>query len=574
MEMLADQVIAIDLFSGAGGFTNAARRAAEALGRKLRGIAVNHWKTAINTHATNHPELIHVCEPIESVRPQDLVAQYPDLLTRNGRPYIDLLIAAPECIHHSNARGGKPINDQSRSTAFRLFDWIEVFLPGAIIVENVPEFIIWGPVDEKGRRIRSKRGDVFQAWLQMLRSFGYTVEFRVINAADCGDPQTRKRFCLMAIRDTEGTESIPWPDLPYASPKKLKDTIFTAHLKPWRPARSFLDLGRPSQSIFTRKKPLAANTLERVYAGAEKFGWWEPFLVILRRHMDGLPIDGPLPTIAASGKHIALAEPFITRYHKGEPRAICDPLPTQTGTECFALAQPFILPHWKFNLVGSDSLDDPLRTIDATNGQSIRLAQGTAFLIPNYSEREGQSPRTHDIEEPMPTICASRSHQLAQAFLVNILHGNGNEDPATASKRRTYSLDDPIPTITTAHGQMLAESFLMQYNRTGIPKSLDEPLGTITTRDRFAYVAPIILHLPEEELTFGLDIHLRMLAVDELAAGMSFPSTYIFLGNQEQKVKQIGNAVCGEFAYLHILALLKHLQNQSASEMEPLQEVA
>lgn len=40
-----------------------------------------------------------------------------------------------------------------------------------------------------------------------------------------------------------------------------------------------------------------------------------------------------------------------------------------------------------------------------------------------------------------------------------------------------------------------------------------------------------------------LDIRFRMLQPHELAAAMSFPKTYVFTGNREQKVKQIGNAV-------------------------------
>jgi hypothetical protein len=46
-------------------------------------------------------------------------------------------------------------------------------------------------------------------------------------------------------------------------------------------------LGLKGRSIFNRKKPLAPKTLARIYAGAVKFKWPEPFLVILRNHMAG-----------------------------------------------------------------------------------------------------------------------------------------------------------------------------------------------------------------------------------------------------------------------------------------------
>jgi DNA (cytosine-5)-methyltransferase 1 len=72
-------------------------------------------------------------------------------------------------------------------------------------------------------------------------------------------------------------------------------------VKPWRPAREIIDWELKGRSIFNRKKPLAPKTLERIYAGAVKFGWPEPYLVILRNHMAGQSVDGPLPTIAANG---------------------------------------------------------------------------------------------------------------------------------------------------------------------------------------------------------------------------------------------------------------------------------
>ena len=62
-----------------------------------------------------------------------------------------------------------------------------------------------------------------------------------------------------------------------------------------------------------------------------------------------------------------------------------------------------------------------------------------------------------------------------------------------------------------------------------------EPLGTITTKDRFGLV--------EVEIVGKLDVLFRMLQPHELAAAMSFPKSYHFTGNREQQVRQIGNAV-------------------------------
>jgi DNA (cytosine-5)-methyltransferase 1 len=70
--------------------------------------------------------------------------------------------------------------------------------------------------------------------------------------------------------------------------------------------------------------------------------WPEPFLVILRNHMAGQSVDGPLPTIAANGNayraraadHAGepLVEPFVlSRQGGGAPRSVDEPTPTQVA---------------------------------------------------------------------------------------------------------------------------------------------------------------------------------------------------------------------------------------------------
>ena len=100
--------LAADLFCGAGGASTGLSRAADRAGRKLRLTAVNHWDRAVETHAKNHPAADHHCLNLLTLDPLKAVP--------GGR--LDLLIAAPECTHHSNARGGKPRSDQSRATAW------------------------------------------------------------------------------------------------------------------------------------------------------------------------------------------------------------------------------------------------------------------------------------------------------------------------------------------------------------------------------------------------------------------------------------------------------------------------
>jgi DNA (cytosine-5)-methyltransferase 1 len=94
---------AADLFCGAGGTTTGLMQAAQGLGLDVRLVAVNHWERAMETFAHNHPLAEHYMTDLSGLKPSKAVP---------GRR-LDLLVASPECTHHSNARGGKPCDDQS-----------------------------------------------------------------------------------------------------------------------------------------------------------------------------------------------------------------------------------------------------------------------------------------------------------------------------------------------------------------------------------------------------------------------------------------------------------------------------
>ena len=89
-------------------------------------------------------------------------------------------------------------------------------------------------------------------------------------------------------------------------------------------------------------------------------------------------------------------------------------------------------------------------------------------------------------------------------------------------------------------------AFLIKYyGNEKTPGSIDEPLDTVTTKDRFMLVEPT-----RHEILF------RMLQPHELAAAMSFPVGYQFSGTKTDAVKQIGNAVPVRMARAHCAALL------------------
>lgn len=670
---------AADLFAGAGGATTGLVDACDQLGVGLNLVAVNHWPTAVETHAANYPEHKHICEDIESVNPRKAVP--------GGK--LDLLLAGPECTHHSTARGGKPMNDQSRSSAWCILRWATALTIDTILIENVKEWSSWGPIGSNGRPLKSRKGETFRAFIEALRSLGYKVAWRIFNSADYGDPTTRERLFMQARR---GRRPITWPE-PTHSPRGGKELF--RETQPWVPAREIIDWSIKSQSVFSRKRPLSPNTIARIAAGLRKFGGTaaEPFLVMLNGTTEAQvngsvrSIDDPAPTITAGGEHVGLCHPYIAtfghlepatpvvvlggrgrnrrtvslpeyllRFQNGYvhpfivpnnannlPKSVNDPVPTVTGANRLFLCEPFIVP--QFGEARPKSASEPLWTITTTSRgiglvepfiigqQSCSAPRSTSaplptiatagaialvepFLVPtNYGERPGQCPRCHSLHEPLPTVVGSQTHALVEPFIVgaggpqgmgparsvneplrtvltrdhmalvepfiiSMEHSGANgkqvrsiNDPLpTITTRgdlrvcepfvlpcnhgrdnRTYRLDRPMPTITTVDAWGLIEPFLTRYNNNRADvcaRSISEPIPTIDCNDRYGIVIP-------GGQGVAVDIRFRMLQPHELARAMSFPREYKFVGNREQKVKQIGNAWTGKLAAALCLAILE-----------------
>jgi DNA (cytosine-5)-methyltransferase 1 len=382
---------AADLFCGAGGSSTGLVRAAGSRGIRLDLLAINHWRVAVDTHTRNHPWARHLCADLSTVDPNKAIP--------GGR--LDMLIASPECTHHSNARGGKPCSDQSRASAWHVLHWAERLSPSRILIENVREFAGWGPLGEDGRPDKSRKGDTFLAFIAALRSLGYAVEWRVLNAADYGDATCRHRLFVQATR----AGKVTWPE--------------ATHAGRWRPARDIIDWALKGESIFDRKRPLAPRTLERIEAGLRKFGG-EPFIAVLRGtnpSQSGAwakPMSSPLGTISAGGIHAGLCEPFIVPMeHSGRQpvRDIGKPLPTITTAKggSFGLCQPFVM---QVAHAGSDhtrvrSVEDPLPTIPA--GHRGELAVCEPFLTKYYGKSKARS-----VAIPLDTITAKDRFALVE----------------------------------------------------------------------------------------------------------------------------------------------------------------
>jgi len=235
---------AIDLFAGAGGFSTGAVQA----GCKVVWAA-NHWEAAVNAHAANHPNTLHLCQDLHQ-------ADWTQV------PAHDLLLASPACQGHTPARGKeRPHHDACRATAWAVVSALECHRPPFALNENVPAFLRWA---------------LYPAWCAALHALGYAVAPHVIDCADLGVPQNRVRVFIALTRSKHPIE--------LRMPRQ-------EHV----PAFNIIDFTAGRWAAINRKGR-AANTLARIARGREQHG--ERFLTsYYGQTRGGRSLSQPIGTI-------------------------------------------------------------------------------------------------------------------------------------------------------------------------------------------------------------------------------------------------------------------------------------
>lgn len=495
----------IDCFAGGGGASVGIEMA---LGRQV-DIAINHDPEAIRMHKVNHPKTLHLTEDIFRVDLQRYVG---------GRPAA-LMWASPDCTSHSKAKGGKPREKGLRILPWAVYKHAKQILPEVILMENVEEIRKWGPLDEKGYPIKEKAGEDYRKFIGAMKYLGYAFESRELVAADYGAPTTRKRWYAVFRRDGR---PIQWPE-----PTHSKGGA--GGLKPWVPVTEVLDLKDLGKSIFGRKKPLAENTMRRIYRGLEKFVFRNPEPFIMKCYGGnyrgaGTDIHSSLHTITATD-HNALVSPVLSPYmlrnNAGKPGSrVEEPLLTITPGGHHGLIAPLLIQYHSETgkkEVRGQAVKDPIMTLDTSNRYGIV----TGFLTKFYKSGTGQR-----MDEPLHTITTSPGHFGAVTVRMvekEALAGVGEE----AAEKCTW-----------------VSRFIMEYYGQGTGQKLTDPLHTIVSKDRFA----LITVLGAEYVI--LDIFLRMLKPEELKLAQGFPKDYIIDRDADwrpypikKQVARIGNSV-------------------------------
>lgn len=168
--------IAIDLFSGCGGLTLGLKQA----GFRIVG-AVDNDNLSVATYKANHPE-VFVWEKDISELSTLTVKRKLGIRKRK----LDLLAGCPPCQGFSTMRtlnGSRVIIDPRNDLIEKFYRFVKDFMPKAVMLENVPGLA----ADNR-----------FKIFYDRLESLGYKGNYDVLNAANYGVPQRRRRLIYLA----------------------------------------------------------------------------------------------------------------------------------------------------------------------------------------------------------------------------------------------------------------------------------------------------------------------------------------------------------------------------------------
>jgi len=588
----SNSLTAFDFFAGGGGAS---------LGLHRAGInmlaALNHSPVAIATHEANFPGARHLLCDIRTQKSW-------------GLGTADIMWASPDCTHHSIAKGGQSRDAKERALAEELPRFAYNLNVNCVMVENVKEFLNWGPLrrkldkqgqpkfDKKGKEvwepIPERKKEYYNAWLDTMRALGFVnYEYKLLNAADFGVPQSRIRY--FGIFTRRGV-AINWP-----TPTHDKNG---AHKLPkWAAVRTVLDLDDKGRSIFTdwqKKEPIAEKTLRRILAGLKKhvIGKGEAQFLDKRTSNppSGKPGTGasvlqPAPTTAtcylpdlvtprfllnpawggASSSEQANSPTIVARQDKG-PLSVAtaqfmtkafggDPtyqsLPLSGGTGAITcsdhhyLNTAYLIHHYG---AGGQHSSLCATCYGVTTNPHARLC--TLAFAQQYNGGSDEC-RVLSPEGPLNVVpTENRFYPVFVEYAQRLLQANGTREHDDAA-RLTMELDGQAPTVNTNGGNLK----LMTYYGTGILQTVCRPCPTAPTKDKFALVrfvtgrcygavAPVVGDSEAMAVLKAVcrrhgiaDIYMRMLKVSELKLIMGFPADYYLGGSATKQKEMLGNAV-------------------------------
>lgn len=536
--------IIVDLFCGAGGTTTGFVQAANGMAKVI--ACVNHDPLAIKSHWRNHPEVKHFEEDIRTLELTELIRLVEYYRNRYPSAYL-ILWASLECTNFSKAKGGQPRDADSRTLADHLDRYIIALNPDYVQIENVVEFMSWGPLDENGKPVSRKNGSDWMRWRKEICSHGYTDDWKELNSANFGAYTSRNR--LFGVFAKDGLP-VAWP----ASTHAKIPTKFSMYgdLQKWKAVKEVLDFQDEGESIFNRKKDLSPKTLERIHAGLVKYVA-KGDQSFISKYFSGKPksknisVEGPAGTICCVDGQALVQPQFLLQTYAANSQGhntfgVDAPGRTITTRDSTQLINPQFLTHYYGSGGQHSSIENPAPTIPTKARTAV--VKPEYFIDKHFGASQNQS-----IEAPAGTLMPNDKHRLVQCdpFLM-----------PTNFDNRPKSVDGPAPTITADRHH----TYIVNPSHGGHSTSTDAPCPVIIARQdkaplylvqavKGSYAIPvydgdpgIMIQIKEFMAAYGLvDIKMRMLRVHELLKIQGFPAEYILEGNQSDQKKFIGNSV-------------------------------
>jgi DNA (cytosine-5)-methyltransferase 1 len=550
----------VDFFCGAGGSS----QGAHAVPGVEVTAAANHWAMALESHALNFPDTVHYEGDIRDMDMRDF-------------PPGDLFWASPECPKWSKARGRKRDYDNTAQGALEFEDLEPVTDEEAArsraLMVNVPDYL--EAMKDRGRTVQAgvvenvtdcREWDRWDWWIGRIHDLGYKTRVIALNSMHARPvrtqpaPQSRNRlyvaYWLRSLgRDPDWDKWLrPIAHCPTCDQDVALLQVFKEPLKdmgdygvqqgqyvyrcprkscrgrviepPALPALVAIDWSIPGTPIGSRKrtpaKPdgLAPATIARIRAGLERYA---------------MPLVSP-----AGGTWRQDASP------------VTDPFPTRTTRENDGLAvPPLLIPtEGRADERSAKTVAQALRT------QTARNQTGLAWL-PFIAELRGGSSDARSVTEALATVTASGNHHglvTPPGLPAMVVRNNGSKGDGG---EHCTPVTEPMRTLTTTGHQSLViwDHLLVPYNGNGTARQISEPVGTVTTRDRWSLVSS----LTEIDI---LEVLFRMLEPHEIAAAMAFFKDYKVVGNKRQRVRQFGNAVTPNVAEVIVSALVEAITGE------------
>ncbi len=498
----------IDLFCGAGGTSTGVHNARFMADQFAEVIAcVNHDPIAIASHKANHPNTLHYIEDIRTIDLEPIRLMVEELRRREPECLI-ILWASLECTNFSKAKGGQARDADSRTLAEHLIcspnedgnmvpRYIPILKPDAVWIENVEEFMSWGPLDKNGKPISKKSGSDYMRWVNSVKEFGYDFDYRIMNSADYGAYTSRKRYFAQF---NKYEVPIVWPTTTHA--KKPKNDLFS-HKEKWNAVKNCLDFSNEGNSIFidlvpyTYKKGLqyltaVTKTKKPTKKVKKKKKETIKKIVLFPAHIQN-PVFGMEPKMVIDKKEAKYYDDYVQKFkaEHGEVNFFrYDPYSEKTLDRVDAGLIKYVAGGKKEFLKQYNSGNDKHRCLDLSGPCNAiptnnRFALVRCSFLSKYYSGDGHNK---SIEGPADAITCIDHHSVVNAsFLTKYYSG----DP----ENKSSSIEDPSGALRTKDTMSLVNAdFLMKYHGKGqnIP-SIEDPASTLSTKDRLSKIKPCFL---------------------------------------------------------------------------------